>query len=270
MRILLLGHREIACNLAMNILVSRLAGHELRIALSGEGGLHAPDMVPDLVELDRAEQAMCDALESSGPEGLPGAPGVVGFKSLAARTGRDLEILKSPNSPDGLARLRDWAPELVLSVRYRKIMHEEAISIPTLGVLNLHSGLLPEFRGVMATFHAMRAEVPEIGTTLHWIQDRGIDTGQIIARNPVSVDYQASYLENVMRLYPSGCASMVEAVATLAKRKPLITLPTVGTGRYYSGPTGPECAAFSQAGYRLFDGQELARKLSLFSPCNWE
>lgn len=266
MRILLLGHREIACNLAMNILVSRLSGHELRIALSGEGGLHARVLVPDLVDLDRAEQAMCDLLDSSGREGFPGSFGVVGFPALAARTGRGLEVLEQPNAPEGLARLRAWAPELVLSVRYRKILHDEAISIPTFGVLNLHSGLLPDFRGVMATFHAMKAGVSHIGSTLHWIQDRGIDTGRVLSAHPVPVDYQASYLDNVLRLYPSGCAAMVEAVERLVSGNPLITKHQSGSGRYYSGPGADDCDAFREAGLKLFDGQELLRNLSLFKP----
>ena len=264
MRILLLGHREISSNLALNLLVRSLAGHDLRIALSGAGDKHGPDSVPDLIELDKVEQAMCDALDSGSVAGSPLPPGLLGFEALAAKTGQALEFLTDPNSDVGLGTLREWAPELVLSVRYRRILHQKAISIPPKGILNLHSGLLPDFRGVMATFHSMLAGSGKIGSTLHLITDSGIDTGPIIATCPIDADYEATYLDNVFRLYPSGCATMVAAVNELASGKPLIKKAKSGYGVYFSAPTLDLCAHFREAGLRLCDGRELERIIPQF------
>jgi methionyl-tRNA formyltransferase len=259
MRILLLGHREIASNIALNLLVRSLPGHELRIALSGVGDKHGPDAVPDLVELDKVEQAMCDALDSGVVAGSALPPGLLGFEALAVKTGQALEVLADPNSDTGLEMLRDWAPELILSVRYRKILHQKAISIPPKGILNLHSGLLPDFRGVMATFHSLLAGSDKIGSTLHLITDSGIDTGPIIATCPIDADYEATYLDNVFRLYPIGCAAMVAAVNQLAIGKILIKKEKTGDGVYFSAPTLELCTDFREAGLRLCDGRELER-----------
>lgn len=259
MRILLLGHREIASNLGISLLVQGLGQHDLRIALSGAGEPHGPSTPSDLAELDKLEQALCDQLDAGARYPGAAAAGLLGFEVLAERTGKDIEYLREPNSPRGLSSLAGWGPELILSVRYRKILHEKAISIPTAGVLNLHSGLLPQFRGVMATFHAMKAGEATIGSTLHWIQDRGIDTGGIIALSPIPVDYQASYLDNVLRLYPEGCAKMIKAVESLSQGKSLKTNDQKGLGSYYSAPDSDACDAFRSAGMRLFDGQELER-----------
>ena len=50
-----------------------------------------------------------------------------------------------------------------------------------LGMVNLHGGLSPEYRGADCTFWALYNEEPEqVGCTLHYI-DAGIDTGGLIA-----------------------------------------------------------------------------------------
>ncbi len=262
MRILLLGHREIASNLGISLLVQGLQQFDLRIALSGAGeGAHS-DHGPELAELNKVEQAMCDVLDEGVPAAAAGRVGLFGFKDLARQTGNPIEMLCRPNSPEGLAKLRSWAPDLILSLRYRKILYDEAIAQPRLGVLNLHSGLLPDFRGVMATFHAMLAGSGKIGSTVHLITDSGIDTGPIIAACPIDADYEATYLDNVFRLYPTGCARMVAAVNDLASGKHLIKNEKSGPGTYFSTPTPDLCTKFRQAGLRLCDGKELERHIS--------
>ncbi len=50
-----------------------------------------------------------------------------------------------------------------------------------LGIVNLHGGLSPEYRGADCTFWALYNGEPEkVGCTLHYI-DAGIDTGRLIA-----------------------------------------------------------------------------------------
>ena len=262
MRILLLGHREIASNLGISLLVQGLQEFDLRIALSGAGEEAKSDHGPELAELNKVEQAMCDILDKGLPGPVAAQVGLFGFKDLARQTGKPVEMLPSPNSPEGLGKLRSWAPDLILSLRYRKILYDEAIAQPRLGVLNLHSGLLPDFRGVMATFHAMLAGSGKIGSTLHLITDSGIDTGPIIATCPIDADYEATYLDNVFRLYPTGCARMVEAVNELASGKLLIKREKATQGNYFSTPTPDLCTKFRQAGLRLCDGKELERHIS--------
>ena len=50
-----------------------------------------------------------------------------------------------------------------------------------LGIINLHGGLSPGYRGSDCTFWALyNGEPDQVGCTLHWI-DPGIDTGNLIA-----------------------------------------------------------------------------------------
>ena len=99
-------------------------------------------------------------------------------------------MLPYPNSPESLDRMRRFAPDLAVSLRYGRVLREDFLAIPPLGVLNLHSGCLPHYRGILATLRALVAGNPIIGPTLHWITDGTIDTGAIvgIAEVPVQPD----------------------------------------------------------------------------------
>lgn len=253
MKILLLGHREIASNIALSLIVAGLPEHEFDVMLSGP--VPMPDGTPpQLAALASLEQSLCDDLRS--PE-LAAATGVLSFEELAARGGGEVGTLARPNSPEGLRQLEKHEPELVISVRYRRILKEAVIAMPLHGVLNLHSGLLPDYRGMMVTFWAMLNDEQTIGSTLHRIVDGGIDTGPIIARASGPVNRDWSYLANVLALYRPGCGMIVEAVRRIDCRKLPPGAAQDGPGTYYSMPSAPDIARFESAGLRLFDGNEL-------------
>jgi methionyl-tRNA formyltransferase len=257
MRILILGHREIASNLGISLLVQGLKQHDLRIALSGSGEAHAVSTPAAMLELDRLEQALCDQLEAGSPGPSAARAGVYGFRALAEQTGKPIGMLPAPNSPAGLETLAGWAPELIMSLRYRKILHEQAIALPPLGVLNLHSGLLPKFRGVMATFHALLEGSDQIGSTVHRISGRGIDTGDIVQCMPIPARPERGYLANVLSLYPSGCAAMIQAVNTLDSGNALKTWKQPESDSYYRAPGADLCQRYFERGLRLHTGTEL-------------
>jgi methionyl-tRNA formyltransferase len=60
------------------------------------------------------------------------------------------------NSPEVINGLKELAPALIVSIRFGGILKEKVINIPTKGIINLHSGILPRYKGVMATFWAMK------------------------------------------------------------------------------------------------------------------
>jgi methionyl-tRNA formyltransferase len=182
---------------------------------------------------------------------------VYGFNALAEQTGKPIGILAAPNSPEGLETLGAWAPDLIMSLRYRKILHEQVIALPRLGVLNLHSGLLPTFRGVMATFHALLEGSEQIGSTVHRITGRGIDTGDIVQAIPLPARPERGYLANVLSLYPSGCSAMIQAVDTLESGKTLKTIRQPESDSYYRSPGSELCQAFIARGLRLYTGTEM-------------
>ena len=69
----------------------------------------------------------------------------------------------------------------VIAVFGTSLIRGPLLGMGRLGMVNLHGGLSPEYRGADCTFWALYNGEPEkVGCTLHYI-DAGIDTGKLIA-----------------------------------------------------------------------------------------
>jgi len=86
-----------------------------------------------------------------------------------------------------------------------------------LGILNLHGGLSPEYRGSDCTFWALYNGEPEkIGCTLHFI-NAGIDTGNLVAHVGPAVSEGDGELTLFWRAVRDSAAVYVEAIQRLAR-----------------------------------------------------
>ena len=81
-------------------------------------------------------------------------------------------------------RIDAYAPALVVSAGFMKLLGPEVLGRYI--VLNTHPALLPDFPGAHAVRDALAAGVRVTGCTVH-IVDSGIDTGPILAQEPVRV-----------------------------------------------------------------------------------
>jgi len=186
------------------------------------------------------------------------------FMQLSKLFNVPMQALNGINSPEGLELVARHVPDLMLSIRFGGILREAALAIPKYGVLNLHSGLLPAYKGVMATFRALLQGDSEIGTTLHWIDDSSIDTGRLITNTKIPVDPARSYLWHVLALYEGGCEAMAATVDAVSRGEPVAAMPQPETGNYFSFPTQDELAAFHEAGWKLVDTHEMEQLAKRF------
>ena len=258
MKILCCLNADVVSNVALNLLLPALARHEIRVGLTTRIGAahHGAEPHPRR-ELRAAEQLL--PLEVIFPlveRALqPNDGRYLTFAEVERVRGIQVSPLANPNVGDGLALLEAYAPDLVLSIRYGAIFKTSAIAVPKLGVLNLHAGLLPAYRGVLATFRALMAGEREIGCTLHYIADATIDTGPVVGQTRVAVDPHRSLFAQVLSLYPPGVALMADAVARLDVGQRLETQVQSG-GTYYSYPSADEWDEFLRRGWRVSDASD--------------
>ena len=84
------------------------------------------------------------------------------------------------NDPQ-VIKLADQLKPDVIAVFGTSLIRGALLTRGRLGIVNLHGGLSPEYRGADCTFWALYNGEPEkIGCTLHFI-DAGIDSGKLIA-----------------------------------------------------------------------------------------
>ncbi len=255
MRIVILGHYEIASNYAISLVVNHLyKNHDINIMLSGRGDVYENSSSTfekdSFAALAHYEQSLCDDL-NAGINSLQLE--CDSFDVLAKKTKHNIETLSKPNSKSGLKRIRALDPELIISIRFRKYLKEDLIAIPKHGVINLHSGRLPEYRGAMATFWSMLNNETQIGSVLHYISDAEVDTGDVIAASTLECDYSRSYLSNVLGLYPLGAQNIISTVLRLAQGKSINSSPQPHIGKYYSFPSDDNRKDFLALGHALFD-----------------
>jgi methionyl-tRNA formyltransferase len=255
MNISILYNYDIYSNEALNLLLPELSSHQLSLFYSKAVGRSA---VRDrrLEQLRFVEQGLFnDVLYPVTDSGDLRAQRL-SFEQLGKLVGAPPQAISNINSEEGLAQLRATQPDLILSIRFGQILKDEAINTPEMGVINLHSGLLPAYRGVMASFWAMLNQAPEIGTTVHWITDPKIDAGHKISEQSHAPNLSASYMSNVLSLYESGVEQLIDAVANLDTLRLDLKSDMQG-GDYYSYPTTADLDWFEEQGLRLFDPEDL-------------
>ncbi|MCW8877174.1 MAG: formyl transferase [Kangiellaceae bacterium] len=258
MKITILANKDIASNIALNKILPRLSNHEVNVFLSSKVG-KSESLPEELQRLKFFEQSLFNELlfplisksssESSGE--------LLSFDGLEKFVQKPIKVLNLINSEEELALYKETEPDLVVSIRYGTILKALVIAVPKWGVINLHSGLLPEYRGVMATFRAMLNGDKTIGTTLHYIGDASIDTGQIIAKSSMPIDKSRSYLWHVLALYSDGCELVLNAIERVAEVGSIPCDEQEREGNYYSFPTAEELEEFRLEGFKLVDEQDV-------------
>jgi methionyl-tRNA formyltransferase len=261
MRILCCQNRDLASNLALNLLLPALARHTVRVVLTEQVGRPRTDEPQQRRELRIAEQTFPNT--ALFPLVERAKLGDTGNRNLTFAEIRDLrgipvDVLAEPNSASGLEFTRSFAPDLILSIRYGAILKGPVIGIPPLGVLNLHSGPLPAYRGILATFRAMLSQSSEIGCTLHYVRDAGIDTGDIVEIRRLPLQREQSLLRNILSVYPAGIEMIRAALQTLEEGGEVSSsAQQPADAAYYTWPTAQEWDEFTRRGWRVADPSDL-------------
>jgi methionyl-tRNA formyltransferase len=266
MRIVLLANRDIESALALNLLLRKMHAQVMAIYLSDHVGGAQPRPASMLDPLTFIEQDLFNMLafpllEQRGSS----TPRWLGFPALSQHYRIPLHPVHRLKDAAVLDSLRATQADIFVSIRFGKILPDEVINIPAHGVLNLHSGLLPQYRGVLATLRALLHGDREIGCTLHRIDSPGIDLGGIVASARRAVDPTHSLLWHILALYPLGVELITQALDSLAQRQTLALTPqNPANGAYYSFPEEAELQRFASLGWHLFDREDIRQLLIAF------
>jgi methionyl-tRNA formyltransferase len=84
------------------------------------------------------------------------------------------------------ARIREVGADVMVVVAYGQILPASLIEAPRLGTLNVHASLLPRHRGPAPVEWAILSGDSQTGVTIMQM-DAGVDTGPILAQEPVPI-----------------------------------------------------------------------------------
>lgn len=99
----------------------------------------------------------------------------------------DFPVLRVPdiNLPVARQALADMQPDVGLSIENR-ILREDIIAVPRLGIVNLHYGRIPDYRGIPPAFWELFHGSDTMAVTVHRV-DRLLDHGDVLATEVVPV-----------------------------------------------------------------------------------
>ena len=111
-----------------------------------------------------------------------------------------LQPLKA-RDPEFLAHLRTLAPDVIVVAAYGQLLPPALLEIPRRGCLNIHTSLLPRWRGAAPIQWALLEGDAETGVSL-MLMNAGLDTGDVIAvdRTPISTSDTGQTLHDRLAL----------------------------------------------------------------------
>ena len=114
-----------------------------------------------------------------------------------------------------LETLASFRPELIVVVAYGKILPKAVIDLPPMGCINVHSSLLPKYRGAAPINWAVIHGEAETGVTIMDIAE-ALDAGDMIAQRATPIDPNESVEQLHDRLAQLGAQLLSETVVQIA------------------------------------------------------
>lgn len=132
-------------------------------------------------------------------------------KEIALR--ENLPVLQPARARDGqfLQQLRELRPDLIAVAAYGQILPTSILELPRFGCLNVHTSLLPRYRGASPIQRAVLNGDPESGVTIMKM-DAGMDTGDILTqeKTPILPEDNSQTLHD--RLAQIGAALLARTI----------------------------------------------------------
>jgi methionyl-tRNA formyltransferase len=135
-------------------------------------------------------------------------------KALAAAHGIPVFQPERLRGPDILATIARWKPDLGVVAAYGKMIPEELLRLPRLGMINVHASLLPKYRGAAPVQRAIIAGERATGVTIMQVA-RALDAGDMLGmvERPIAA---AESSEEVERdLAERGARLLIETIDRL-------------------------------------------------------
>ena len=153
-----------------------------------------------------AQEPVAAVLGHAGSEGSE-------LAALASAAGLPYRAPKSPNDAETLAWIHALGCRLAVMSGYAKIVRKGFLDAFPDGVINLHGGPLPGYRGGSPlNWQILRGE-REIGISLLFTEE-GVDTGPVLARDRFALGPDETIDEVVAKTLPRFEHMLLEVLAT--------------------------------------------------------
>ncbi len=115
---------------------------------------------------------------------------------------------------EALATVQELQPELIVVAAYGKILPEDILNTPPYGSINVHSSVLPKYRGAAPINWAILNGEDRTGVTIMYMA-KELDAGDIIHCLETDIDFNEDAQTLTARLAELGAQALAEVVEML-------------------------------------------------------
>lgn len=172
-------------------------------------------------------------------------PAIFGFPRVFRRLSSLSEVCKAleipydqvvdVNDPAFVSELRDLDVDVIVSFQQAKFKNA-LLQAPKVACLNVHTGILPGYRGLKPVFWMQSRHEPEMGVTIHTMSET-IDAGQIVVQRRWKRRATSSVLENQYWSYRCAAQAIVEAIEKFGQTGTHAAEEITRGSAYYKSPT---------------------------------
>ncbi len=157
---------------------------------------------------------------------------------------------KSINHKDSIAKIESYKPDLLVSILGNQIFKDAIINLAPKGCINLHTALLPKYRGLMPTFWVLKNNEKYTGVSVFYVNE-GIDSGPIIVQKKIKIGNRTQE-ELIKYTKIIGMECLVEAIEKI-KSGNISTYENKDADKtYFSFPSKEDVLEFKKNNKKFF------------------
>jgi len=164
-------------------------------------------------------------------------------------------------SKETLEFIREQQPDLVVTL-FHQIVRQALIDLPRLGVVNIHPGLIPDFRGIQPYFWELSEGSERAGATVHFIEDESVDSGGVLAQTSYEVPAGVSVQRNYYLTCRAAGRMMPRVIAGLEAGSLDPQGQDADAGAYWRWPDSAAFDRLRERGHSLVSWRQLVRLLA--------
>lgn len=182
----------------------------MRIVFMGSPALACPS----LEGLSAVHDVVAVVTQPDRPQGRRLQPAASAVKSCAVERGYVVWTPEDVNDPESVEQIAAAEPDLVVVVAFGQILKPALLAMPPHGCINLHTSLLPAYRGAAPIQWAIARGETETGVTTMFMS-AGLDEGDILAQTTVAIGADETAGDLHDRLAVVGAGLLVHTVAAV-------------------------------------------------------
>ena len=156
--------------------------------------------------------------------------------NLLKKNNKPVIYPKNINSSDLINILKDINPDYLLSFNCPQKFSDQLLNLPKKNCINIHLGMLPQYRGLSPIFHSAYNKENEIGITFH-IMNSYFDEGPIIMQKRLNISKEKSVFNIYQLALDLTCKSLTEFSDLLKNQKIEIISNEIYKTSYFGYPS---------------------------------